>query len=215
MCRMSHWLVVSIGVFAAALAASAVADGARIESADGERSAQAGDGGDLVIESMSNGSASTAEGDGAVRAGGKVSVRVAAAPQPEDERLPTPEERDLPLGERLTIFKETYEVDYIDDMRLDEAGNQQPVIETVAFGRWVDVSVNEASDGEVDISLYVVRKRPINFPPDAKQPLLKLPEADYNMVSRQVRLTRGGSERLRIRDGDGEPIGVRLSLPGS
>lgn len=215
MCRMSHWLAVSIGMVAAVLAASAVADGARIESADGERSVEAGDGGDLVIESMNNGPDSTAEGDEAVSSGGKVSVRVAAGPQSEDERLPAPEERDLPLGERLTIFKETYEVDYIDDMRLDKAGNRQPVIETVAFGRWVDVSVNEASDGEVDISLYVVRKRPINVQPDAKQPLLKLPEADYNMVSRQVRLTPGGSERLRIRDGDGKPIGVSLSLPGS
>ncbi|GEM_PF-4497639 len=194
------------------LPGAAVAGGARIEAADGGRTADAGDGADLVIESLDEGSVAAKKASRDNLGGAAVTLSVAAGAATDEAGLPAPESRQFKLGERATIFEDTYTIDYIDDMRLNEQGEPAPVVKGVAFGRWLDVAVTEASDDRVEATVYFVRKEPINASSSAEQPQLELPEADFEMVSRQVQLTRGVSEQLRIRGG-GTPIGVRLALP--
>jgi hypothetical protein len=194
-------------------AGSSLAGGARIESADGSRAASSGEGEGLVIEAVDEGAAEAATSSrDKASMGTSVTLSVAAGGEAEDGGLPAPAQRQFKLGERTTIFEDTYTIDYIEDMRLDEQGEPAPVVKGVAFGRWLDVAINESSEDRVDATVYFVRKEPINVAPSAEQPQLELPEANFNMVSRQVQLSRGASKQLRIRGGGG-PIGVRLALP--
>jgi hypothetical protein len=96
-------------------------------------------------------------------------------------------------------------------MRINEQGDREPVVKDVAFGRWLEISVREAGDDGVTATVYFVRKRPVNVDPNADGPQMELPEAGYDMVSRDVRLTPGRRERLRIH-GDNGPLGLQLGM---
>lgn len=185
----------------------------RIESSEDGTTLNVGNDseGGLSIESVSEGSAGESaergdDGDGRVR------LSVAAASQEDGGALPAPEEQAFTVGKRATVFKDTYTISYIDRMRLNERGEREPVLADVEFGRWLDIAVNEVGEDGVTATVYFVRKRPVNVDRDADGPQLELPEANYNMVSRDIRLTPGRREQLRI-TGDNSPVGLQLGMP--
>jgi len=187
-----------------------MAGGAQIESAD--EAVTAGDTGDLTIESVDEGNAQARPSRRTPDAGTRVTLSVAAGREADDGRLPTAKQREFKLGERRTVFEDTYRIGYIEDMQLNEQGNSEPIVEEVPFGRWLDVSVDEVGEEGVNATVYFVLKRPVNVDPNASQPHMHLPEADFSMVTRQVRLNRGDSETLRISGAD-DVFGIRLGMP--
>lgn len=204
-------------VLAACLAsvASAFADEARIESSRSDKAVTAGqsDGSELTIESVGD-STSSKTGEAPVSERGVV-LDVGVGPEAReggDDVGPATEKRAFALGKRATIFQDTYTVSYIDEMRINEQGDSEPVLAHEEFGRWLDVAVAEVSEDRVRATVYFVSKRPVNVAVDSDSPSMKLPEADFSMVSRDVRLARGESEDLRIR-GDNGAVRLRLGVP--
>lgn len=194
------------------IVAPAGAEKARIESSERDKvvTARESSNSDLTIESVGDGTASKAAGD--PLADRKVTLDVGVGVESEDGSGPAMEQREFGIGKRATVFQDTYSVSYIDDMTLNDQGESEPVLADEEFGRWLDIAVNEISDDAVRVTVYFVRKRPVNVATDGSGPRIELPEADFSMVSRDVQLSRGESEDLRIRGNDGS-VRLRLGVP--